>query len=909
MNRVKITCVVFFMAMSSLLAMAATPCHAAEAVFVSKIEIVGLKTISEAVVRDVIGIKEGDLFSLREVDASVERLKKWGEFDNIEVSPEVFEDRVSLRYKLDEATVVESIDIYGNYPYIENKVRKYLNLHAGDIYTEDRVQEQTERIVDFYKKQGFVGTQVYASERYLPETNGMTVSIHIKRGEVLRYSSIKVEGNRAYPTGRFVSKINPLRPYSERRLKDAIRDLRDFYAKKGYTKAKIRIAKKEINFDAKRVDLELDVDEGPQVEVRFVGSPHTSRKLLRQNVTILDESSIDDFIIETNAADLEKFYRGRGYPNAKVHGKKEIAVGGKTVVTFFIDEGVAQKIRMLNLVGNKDVSKSSILKEMKNKNRSYADSGAYLPESVPDDDAAIKAAMAAKGYLNPTVRRWVVKPTRDGNALDIKIPIEAGGQTVLEDILFEGTGDELTRKLLKEIKAKEGKPFNLPGVDSDRERIFTYLADHGYPYARVTSGWKVSEDGKEATIIYNVKTGELVHIGRILITGDVLTSQKAIKHAMNIKEGDIFSYKKIMESQLNIRRLGPFVSVNMNTIGLEEGASVVHLRIKVEEQRPFLLDAGLNYSSYDRFTGSFTFSNINAFGWAKTNSLQLTGGQRLARAELAWKDPRFLGSSFEMMDNVWIEHKQRPAYSYVQTGGSLGWFRRYRRFGFLFRWGLSRNYFISGSTAAANKDSLRNATVSDTTLSASYDSRDNFADPRSGFYTIASGDVFNEIKGNEANFFTLSWSGESDLSPMRRVTFSTSLRFARILTVGRNVAVPPNELLFLGGDDTIRGFPEDSLGPKDAKGKATGGRLRWIVNEEMRIRLLKHFAIAGFFDMGSLTESFSQISWNSNVRRSAGGGLRYITPVGPIRLDYGFKLDRKPGEAKGKLHFTFGYVF
>lgn len=115
-------------------------------------------------------------------------------------------------------------------------------------------------------------------------------------------------------------------------------------------------------------------------------------------------------------------------------------------------------------------------------------------------------------------------------------------------------------------------------------------------------------------------------------------------------------------------------------------------------------------------------------------------------------------------------------------------------------------------------------------------------------------------------------------------------------------------MLFLGGGDTIRGFDEDSLGPTDAAGKPVGGRLRWIFNEEMRIRVMRNFQLAGFFDIGSLTDSFGAINWNT-VRRSVGLGIRYVTPVGPIRLDYGFKLDRQTGESRGRVHITFGYVF
>ena len=122
------------------------------------------------------------------------------------------------------------------------------------------------------------------------------------------------------------------------------------------------------------------------------------------------------------------------------------------------------------------------------------------------------------------------------------------------------------------------------------------------------------------------------------------------------------------------------------------------------------------------------------------------------------------------------------------------------------------------------------------------------------------------------------------------------------------MSVPTNERLFMGGADTVRGYAEDTLGPLDTTGQATGGLVRWIINEELRFRILRSFQLAGFFDVGSLTNSYTAMSL-FNVRTSAGVGIRYLTPVGPLRLDVGFPIDRRAGESNHRVHFTFGYVF
>ncbi|HQH80579.1 MAG: Outer membrane protein assembly factor BamA precursor [bacterium ADurb.Bin270] len=878
---------------------------------VSEINVAGLKNISPDTVRSIMPLKVGDEFSWSELESSIGYLRKWGVFDVIEANPRITEEGVSIDMRLEEALIVFSIDIAGNYPYLENKIRKYLSLHAGDIYTPERVDEQKTRIEDFYKRNGFFSTSVYYDVKSEPESNGVAITYYIKRGEILRYRNINISGNKAYPSGRFISKINTLRPYSARRLKDAIRSLREFYKNNGYPKARIRIAEQRMDFDAKRVDLNVEVYEGPRVEVIFTGSKHLNKKTLRKALTIFSEGNIDQYEIEVSADGITRLLNKKGYPKAEVKGSRQTLKDGTILITFDIDEGKSQKIRFIKFEGRKDADTSKIMSEMRNNPASFKKSGAYYPSERDRDDKSIQKAMQSEGYLDAKVGEWDVRPTPQGYALDIEIPIEAGERTFVGKVIFKNSDGLNHKKLLKASGYKIGEPFDLPSLENSKERLLTFLADNGYPYAKVEAHYELKRNKREllqSKIIYDIEKGNKVRIGEILIVGDVLSSQKAIKSAMNIKEGDLFSYRKIIESQLNIRRLGPFASVSVAAIGLEDKRETVSLQVKVEEQRPFLIDLGLNYSTDESWTGSMRFTNLNAFGWAKTNSLELIAGTKLTRAELVWHDPRFLGSSFEMTSNAWAQHKVRPAYSFVQVAGGFGWFRRYRRFGMLFRWELDRNYFLSGNATVADADSLRNNTVSKIAISGNIDTRDNFSDPRKGFYTALNWDTFNEIKGAEANFFRISWQGENDISLFDWLTFNTAGRFAKLLTIGSNISIPINEMLFLGGGDTIRGFDEDSLGPADAAGKPVGGRLRWIFNEEMRIRVMKNFQLAGFFDIGSLTDSFGAINWNT-VRRSVGLGIRYVTPVGPIRVDYGFKLDRKTGESRGRVHITFGYVF
>lgn len=875
---------------------------------VVEVEVCGCEHKDPNRVADVIPIKPGDIYTPELGKRAVAFLEKWDVFDNISYDVTNVPGGVKILFTLTDAMIVARIDVAGNYPYIENKVRKYLTLNAGDKYTSKIVEEQLDRLAEFYKREGYVDSDFSVSEEPGPESNLVLLTFHIHRGRLLRYRSITVEGNHAYPDGRFVSAINTYQPYSEKRLRKSLRELKEFYHLNGYPRAKIRIKEKRIDLVNDRVDLELEVEEGPFVDARFVGNKYVSNSRLRKVITIFREASFDSYEVEQSVDAIIKYYKEQSYPDIKVIAERTRPKEDLVIITFSIHEGEPHYVKRICFEVTEDVDTDKLEEGMITKQHSIGQPGALMENNIEKDTETIATNLKKQGFLNAHIESWDIGFSNQGFAYDITIPIEEGSQTFVDRIIFDGntTGEE--SKILKYLKLKSGVPFNPLVLEEDKEAVKRFYADNGHPYAIVKQDTAIDTTGTLATITYTIVEGTEVRVGHILIVGDVLTSQKAIRGAMSLKEGEPFSYRKLVESQLNIRRLGAFSSVRVETIGIEEKLNVVHLKVSVDEERPFRLDIEAGYSTQDSVIGSLLFTNINSFGWAKKTFLKLTGGKKLSRVEMGWRDPRFVSSSFEMTTIAWLQHRIRPSFNYVQFGGNIGFFRYFDRFNVAALQEITRNYFVEGDSVAADAESLRNNVLLRTSLSASYDARDSFSDPTRGYYAFGKTDFFNEVRGNSAHFVHFTIQTEYDLGFWSRFVFSSAGRFDHIQTIGSNVSVPTNERLFMGGADTVRGYAEDTLGPLDAAGKATGGLVRWIINEEMRFRILRSFQLAGFFDVGCLTNSYSAIVLN-NVRTSAGVGIRYLTPVGPLRLDVGFPIDRRAGESNHRVHFTFGYVF
>lgn len=872
---------------------------------VSDISILDTHRDDQHEIRSIIGINKGDLFDPTIIDASITRLRQWGVFETIHVTFEPADSGIRVDYHLKDAVLIGEIGISGNYPFLDTKVRRYLTIRPGDLYTPDRIAAQADKIAQLYTTEGYFGTSVTSSVDWDPITQDAIVHYTIHKKPRLKIASIIVTGNHALPHGYFVSAINPYRHYNRKRLRDVAQGIMSHYHKRGYPKALVRIDTANINLDQHTTDITVDVKEGPLVDVAFTGNDRLSDRKLRKLITFAEAGGFDMFEMEESAKLMTQAYRSAGYPDARITNTLTRSSDNRWLATFNVDEGRREVIHSLHFDGNTHMSESKLRRQMLTQSLSVSHRGGLNDTLLRTDTAALSHFYRTEGFLDANIGTPdIERVPRYPEQLTITIPVDEGKQTILSTVTFVGNEAFDKDELIKRLKLTPKHPFNPTQIARDQHAIVTYYVDNGYPYVTVTPETSVAYNF--ADITYNINEGPLVTIGEIVITGDSLTSQKSIRHSMSIHEGDPYSYRRILDSELGLRRTGAFQAVRIEAMGLDEKSEVVHLVVKVEEAKPLKLDFNLGYSSDDLVSGGMTFTNSNSFGWAKTSSLKLTGGQQLSRGEIGWLDPRFLGHDLQLTPSLWLQYSDEQTFNYMQTGGRVALSRIYHRTGFLVGYEVNRNYFVEGSSVAADTQSLRDNTISKLTLSASFDTRNRFADPTRGIWASSAVETFNEIRGNQANFFKFKEVFGHYYSPLGWITIANEARLTHIQTVGSNVSIPQNERLFMGGDTTLRGFHEDSLGPTSASG-AIGGRTRWITNHELRLPITDGFKTALFYDMGSLTDGFEDIDLTS-IRQSAGFGLRYITPVGPIRADFGFPIDKTPTDPTWRFHFTFGYM-
>lgn len=817
------------------------------------------------------------------------------------------QDIITVDPDIPADALLADTEFTGLFPFLESRIRQQTTLRPGGPFRIADVQAQITRLHEYYQRNGYFNSWFAARARWDVSSEGAVVRIRAHRGVSLRWGRLLVTGADIIPRGRIRTAFPDLATFTPQRLREGVRELRHWLRTHDYIRGRVTVAEQYSDFDTKRLHLTLNVEPGPLVTVRFEGNHVISDGRLRRALTFVDEGRVDHFEIEASLGKLQTAYLERGYPAATIQVDRDQSDPTHTIITFHIEEGTRQTIWDVDLVGNRALSDSELASSVLTRPIELGSRGVLNPKILIEDERALREAYRSKGFLDAVVGPTEVTQYPRPGFFTVKIPITEGARAIVRRVMLRGNQAVSDATL-------QGRLVLLPGVvlqpsllPIDRDALELYYMDHGYPYAIITQSYAPVPDTNTYVIAYDIDEGPQVNIGRIAIQGDFLTSQRAMRKAFNLEEGTVYSDARIRDGVARLRRLGAFRTVTVEQPDLAARKDRVDLTIRVEEERPFQVDFDLGYSTRDQLTSTVRFTNINTFGWAKRTQLLITGGLKRTRGELAWIDPWFLGTDLLHSVTAWVDRAQQPAFDLIQSGAGTSLIRQYHRTGYLVRYQMTQNRFLNGDSVRLADDGYRDTVMSQLTAGVTFDTRDNFANPRYGSYLSGQMDLFNELRGQRADYIKFTGGATRYLSVWKGLILSGHARAGGIVKL-HDATIPITDRFFLGGEDTVRGFSEDAIGPVSVSDTPQGGLVRWIGNVELTAPITKSVRAALFYDIGGLANSFNAMT-EDTIRHSAGIGVRYLTPIGPIRFDYGYKLDRRPGENPDRFHFTFGHVF
>lgn len=716
---------------------------------------------------------------------------------------------------------------------------------------------------------------------------------------------IAVEGNRRIQApvilNRVQTKIGD--PFSPSALRD---DVRAIFALGFFDDVQVRVEEFEGG-----VRLIFAVVERPLVrDVTFEGNHEVKTEDLREKAALRVGVLYNPVEVQRAEDAIRQKYEEDGFFAATVSARTERTPEGDLRVVFRIDEGKKFYIDRIVIEGNKALTARQIKDAMSTKERFlWILPFAKVHRKVFDDDAErILNLYADHGYIQARIEAHDIVPDVARGKITLRIRLVEGAQFRVGSVTIQGNQVLSDAELRSLMKLKEGDVFNRGLLRQAVRNITDRYSEIGRARAEVTPGTEIEPEARRVNLLMTIREGAEVYVERINITGNIRSSEKVLRRELRVAEGELFTNQKLVRSRQRLFNLGYFDEVN---VSVEPGSTPdkVVVTIDVKERATGLFSVGAGYSSVDNLFATIDVRQRNLFGRGQEVFVQFRIGAKSRLGLFGFTEPYLFDIPLRAGFDVYDREREFDDFTEERLGGDLR--ASYPLTEFLTLSGIYRieNVTIRDVAEDASDDLKKeigqklNSVIE---FGLSRDTRDNIFEPSSG--SRNSIDVGFAGLGGDTRFYRVV--GESAwFWPLPIFNSVLGVRgLAGVVQGWGGNEVPIFERFFLGGVNTLRGQRTRSVAPRDANGKVIGGDKELLFTTELLIPIFARFRVALFFDTGN-AYGFGTDFDPTNVRLGAGAGLRFFSPLGPIRLDWGYNLDRKPGEKSYQIHFAVGSPF
>jgi outer membrane protein insertion porin family len=696
----------------------------------------------------------------------------------------------------------------------------------------------------------------------------------------------------------------------------------------------------------------LTVAEKPLIRnVEIAGNEEIDDDKLMEVVDVKRGEILDIPKLKRNAEKIKDKYVEDGYFLAEVTFDYKDAGGGQSDVVFTVVESAKVTVRKITFVGNKALTDKELKDRMGTKEGDtlswLSGSGKFNAEDFERDLIIVTAAYYDVGYINVKVDRPIVTLSRDKKDIHITIHIDEGaryrvGKVGVKGKLLDVTAEELA----KALHLKEGDWFSRTNLGLDVQELTRRYRDKGYAYCNVVPDSSIDVTDNTVGIVYEIDPGDPVRIWKIEVSGNTRTRDKVIRDRLLIAEGDLFSETGVELSKREVTRLGFFESVNISTTS-GPTPDLILVNVEVKEKATGTFQVGAGFSSVENFIATAQVSQDNLFGRGQTLRLSLAISGRRQQFSLSFIEPRFLDTKLTFSFDAFITERMLPDFATNTKGGALSWgyeltpdvhvFLRYSLFDVKLK---ACGYRTCEVAADSVRPLFRDGITSSITIGGSFDTVDNRLFPTDGWQNTLSVEVADSYIGSEVVFSKLRGAVRFHYpivkSPVPGGGVGLHLygKFAFVWANGTG-DVPLSERFYEGGIGSVRGFGPRTLGPLARVGGADpgdplrlvniGGTFSVVLNAEVEFPIIESVGIRGvvFFDAGNAWGGLTEVAdvdvigakffppeglW---IRSSVGFGIRWFSPIGPLRFEWGFPLKRDPlrSERRTEFEFTIGNFF
>jgi outer membrane protein insertion porin family len=536
-------------------------------------------------------------------------------------------------------------------------------------------------------------------------------------------------------------------------------------------------------------------------------------------------------------------------------------------------------------------------------------SGIYKKDEMKADIERIRELYHSRGYIYVVVAEPEITLSQDKTELYIKISISENDQFKIGEVSLNGNTVFKSTELYEYIETTPGKIFNRSALRNDIDNILDLYMERGYARADIDPLIEINAKEKLVDVVFSITEGEIYRIGRIEISGNKKTRDKVIRREIRLDEGDIYNHKLLKRSRQRLVNLNYFKSVELATMP-SIGEKLIDVDVKVEEKLTGMLTIGGGYSSIDKFIVTGEIMQANLFGKGLYLKLRADLSASRKNYNISLRDPWFMDRPISASVSIYNETFEYLDYDKDALGASVGFGKELSEYvgaNIIYNFENVKIFGITEDASTLIKEQEGKKITSSISPAIWKDTRDNYLDPTSGsrnaLYTTYAGiggdNYFGKVLVDSIWYFPAIWN--ITFSVRGRVGYASGFPGKKL---------PLYERFYVGGINTVRGLGFGEGGPRDEEGEKIGGKTEIIFNTELIFPIEENINLKGvlFFDAGRSFDKTEYVSVGK-LRPTTGFGLRWLSPFGPIRLEWGFNLSQKSDESASKIEFSMGGIF
>lgn len=879
----------------------------------------------------------GDRLKPGDVHTAIQNLYQTGRFANVSVSAADEGSTLVLKIATELSYFVGQVTLEGvQEPPNRGQLTTASKLELGRPFEDNDMEQAVQNMVERMRANGFHNAKIDFTVHRDPATEEAAIQFDIMAGKRARFDGVTLTGKflktpesiihaTHWRRGFLILTFPGWRYATESRVTAGVASVRQDFQKGDHLEAQVTLEKLDYNMDTNTLRPSLAIENGPTVKVLTTGVK-VSRGKLKQLIPVFEERTVDRTLLVEGQRNLIEYFQSQGYFNAAVDFSDERPSPDLYEISYAIDRNQRYKLEHIEIKGNEYFSTSTLRERLYITAATFPRFrfGRYSQKLLENDKETLKDLYRSNGFRDVEIESTVDSNYQGKNGeLGVVLTVKEGPQWLVGKLDLEGFPENDVKYLTSKCQSSGDEPFSEANIAADRDMILSYYYNNGFPDATFDWTQTAGDAAHRVNLKYTLHPGKRVYVRSVLLRGLSTTRASLVDNRIIPKPGDPLSQQAIAESQQKLYDLGIFSKVQtaIQNPGGDEDQKYVLFQVDEASRYSMTLGFGAQLArigggvtTFDDPAGSTGFaprvsvgiSRLNLFGLGQTLSLNTLVSTIEQRAVLTYLIPRFVGNEkltltvSGLFDNAYDirTFAQQRAEGSIQLAQRLS--RQYQvQYRFALRHVTISDLKISNELIPLLSQPVRVGIASTTFIQ---DRRNDPIDSHRGMYNTINVGIAARQFASETDFTRLLIRNTTYHPIGKNVVIARNLQFGYIQRLGGLAEIPLAERWYSGGSTSDRAFPDNQAGPRDlTTGFPIGGNAMLFHSTEIRFPLIgDNLRGVLFHDIGNVYSDINHISFRFRQHdiqdfdyavQAVGFGIRYRTPIGPIRADFSFSPD------------------